>query len=151
MKKAIIGIALVFIALITFAFTSSDNAPEAVKKAFAKKFPTAKKVAWEKESDTEWEAEFKMDKVEYSANFLNDGTWQETEHEIKKSEIPQQVLSSLETNFPDFEIEEAEISEKAAGTFYEFEIEKVKTEWEVTLDATGKILKKENEKEGDKD
>ena len=50
MKKAIIGIGLVFVAVAALAFTTAtkDKAPQAVKDAFAKKFPTAKKVDWEK-------------------------------------------------------------------------------------------------------
>lgn len=151
MKRAIIGIALVFAALAAVAFTTKDKVPQAVKDAFAKKFPTAKKVDWEKENDKEWEAEFKLNKVEYSANFLQDGTWKETEHEIKESEIPQAVLTSLKSNFPGYEIEEAEISETAEGTVYEFEIEKGKSEMEVTIDSNGKVIKKQSEEESEND
>lgn len=149
MKKAIIGIGLVFVAGIAIAFTSvdKDKVPQAVKDAFSKKFPTAKKVDWEKENDKEWEAEFKLNKVEYSANFLEDGTWKETEHEIKEAEIPQMMLAALKSNFPGYEIEEAEISETAEGTVYEFEIEKGKSEMEVTIDMNGKVVKKQSEEE----
>ena len=153
MKKAIIGIGLIFAAGLTFAFTNLDDqkVPQAVKDAFSEKFPTAKKVDWEKENDQEWEAEFKLNKVEYSANFLADGTWKETEHEISETEVPQQILSSLKSNFPDYEIEEVEMSEKNEGTFYEFEIEKGKDEWDVTMDSNGKVLKKQKEDEEDED
>ncbi len=70
--KIILGLLLV---TSIFAFTSSaDKAPKKVIDAFTKKFPTAKKVKWEKENDKKWEAEFKMNRKEYSANFLSDGT-----------------------------------------------------------------------------
>ncbi len=154
MKKAIIGIGLVFVAVAALAFTTAtkDKAPEAVKDAFAKKFPTAKKVDWEKENDKEWEAEFKMNKIEYSANFLEDGTWQETEHELEISEVPQNVLNALKSNFPNYEIEEAEMAETPAGILYEFEIEKGKEELEIAIDANGKVVKKQSSKEdGDDD
>ena len=36
-----------------------SEVPTAVKDAFSKSFPNAKKVAWSKETDTEFEAEFK--------------------------------------------------------------------------------------------
>jgi hypothetical protein len=42
--------------------------PAAVKTAFFQKFPTAKKVNWDLESATEWEAEFKQGGKEYAAN-----------------------------------------------------------------------------------
>ncbi|APU11630.1 PepSY-like domain-containing protein [Cellulophaga lytica] len=139
--KVILGI---FLVTILFAFTSrGDKAPQKVKDAFAKKFPTAKKVKWEKENTTEWEAEFKMNKVEYSANFLEDGTWKETEHEIDENDIPQNVKAALASSFPGYEMEEAEISETQNGTVYEFEIEKDETEIEVAIDANGKVVKQE--------
>lgn len=153
MQKQIIALAVVIVAIFASAFTTAnkDKVPQAVKNAFAKKFPTAKKVDWEKENDKEWEAEFKLDKVEYSANFLEDGTWQETEHEVKEAELPQQVLSYLKTNFSDYEIEEAEVSETAQGTVYEVEIEKGKEEWKITLDFQGKVIKKQSEDEDNDD
>ena len=125
----------------------SETAPKTVETAFQQKFPTAQKVKWEKENDAEWEAEFKLDGKEYSANFSSDGTWKETEHEIAKTDIPEGVQNTLNTAFAGYKIEESEISETAEGTVYEFELEKGKTEMEVAIDASGKVLKKEVEEE----
>ena len=148
--KVILG---AFLACTMFAFASglSNDVPQKVKEAFAKKFPTAKKVKWDKESETEWEAEFKMNKTEYSANFMADGTWKETEHEIDEKEIPAIVKKALSTNFPGYETEEVEISETAQGMVYEFEIEKGETEMEVAIDASGKVVKQEVKKEDKED
>jgi len=153
MKKALIGIAFVFTAIVGIACATpdKDKVPQAVKDAFMKKFPTAKKVDWEKESETEWEAEFKMDKIDYSANFLQDGTWKETEHEIEISDVPANVMASLKSNFPGYDIEESEISETATGMVYEFEIEKGESELEVAIDANGKVVKKVNLEEEKED
>lgn len=142
-----------FLACTMFAFASesSNDVPQKVKEAFAKKFPTAKKVKWDKESETEWEAEFKMNKTEYSANFMADGTWTETEHEIDEKEIPAIVKKALSTNFPGYETEEVEISETAQGMVYEFEIEKGETEMEIAIDASGKVVKQEVKKEDKED
>lgn len=140
-----------FLACTMFAFNSGDKAPQKVKEAFAKKFPTAKKVKWQKENATEWEAEFKIKKIEYSANFLSDGTWQETEHEIEKKEVPQNIMSSLKKAFPGYEMEEAEISETQNGLIYEFTIEKGETEIEVAINTIGKIVKQEVKKEDEKE
>ncbi|GAL64575.1 PepSY-like domain-containing protein [Algibacter lectus] len=106
---------------------------------------------WEKENATEWEAEFKMNKIEYSANFFEDGTWKETEHEIDENDIPQNVKAALASSFPGYEMEEAEISETQNGTVYEFEIEKDETEMEVAIDANGKVVKQEVKQKDDKD
>lgn len=136
-----------FLACTIFAFTSGDKAPQKVKEAFAKKFPMAKKVKWDKESATEWEAEFKMNKVDYSANFLEDGTWQETEHEIEVKAIPKNLKVTLMTAFPGYEIEEVEISETPNEFLYEFMIEKGEIEMEVAINTNGKVVKEEVKKE----
>lgn len=151
MKKIILRVGIVVVAVTTIAFTSvnKDKVPQVVKEAFTRKFPAVKKVDWEKENDTEWEAEFKINKVEYSANFLEDGSWKETEHEVKPNDVPQDILSSLKSNFPGYEIEEAEISETTEGIFYELEIEKGKDELEVMIDSKGQVLKQQSEKKSE--
>ncbi|MGB5665481.1 MAG: PepSY-like domain-containing protein [Maribacter sp.] len=131
------------IGLGIYAFYQRTDPPQKVKDAFTKKFPMVKKVKWEKESDTEWEAEFKMGGTEYSANFLEDGTWKETEHEINKKEVPANVIMALETKFPEYKIEEAEISETNESRVYELEIEKGDSEIELVMDMKGRIVKKE--------
>ncbi|MBI1286265.1 MAG: hypothetical protein GC178_01690 [Flavobacteriales bacterium] len=147
MKKSML-IALSVALLATAACgQKSETAPKAVEAAFHKKFPDAQNAKWDKENDKEWEAEFKMNGKEYSANFLNDGTWQETEYEIKRSEIPASVQKTLDTEFAGYDIEEAEISEKNEGTFYEFELEKGESDIEVAMDANGKVVKKEVKEE----
>ncbi|MDY0779361.1 hypothetical protein [Tenacibaculum sp. IB213877] len=56
------------------AQTKNDKkTPQLVISSFTKKFPNAKKIEWSKENENEWEAEFKMNHIEYSANFSNTG------------------------------------------------------------------------------
>lgn len=152
MKKTFL-IGILSIAAITpsWAQKSTSVAPDAATKAFSVKFPNAKNVKWDKENENEWEAEFKMAGVEYSANFTSDGTWKETEHEIKKSEVPANVMAVITTEYPGYKIEEMEISETSAGSVYEFEIEKGETEWEIAIDSSGKVTKKEEQKEEEDD
>ncbi len=90
------------VAMLFAAFSAcgqKSTVPNNVNAAFMKKFPNAKKVSWDKENDTEWEAEFKMNGQEYSANFSSAGIWMETEHEIKKADIPAAVKKTLDTEF----------------------------------------------------
>ena len=151
----ILGVVLSAVAVGSgvYAFGTGADAPQKVKEAFTKKFPAIKKVKWEKESDTEWEGEFKINGTEYSANFLEDGTWQETEHEIRKKSIPAKVKTTLETEFSGYKIEESELTEITEGSVYEFELEKDEEELEVTIDTKGKVVNKktksENEEEKD--
>lgn len=140
--------------LAVFSFSAcgqNKEVPAKIKTAFEQKFPTAQKVKWDKENETEWEAEFKMNGKEFSANFSSDGEWMETEYEIEKSEIPQIVKQTLDTEFAGYDIEEAEISETTDGKVYEFALEKDETEMEVAISPDGKVVKKEVKKEEDEE
>ena len=126
------------------------GAPESVKKAFEAKFQGAESVKWDKESDTEWEAEFKMSGKEYSANFGTDGSWKETEYEIEESELPSTVTNTLGTEFTGYKVEAVEITKTPNYDAYEMEIKKGDSEMEVVIDGNGKVLKKKVE-EGEED
>ena len=141
-KIKIVGLTLLasYIGLGSYAFGTNIDAPQKVKDAFSKRFPEAKKVKWEKENVTEWEADFKIKGMEYSANFLEDGFWKETEHEIKRNAIPLNIKTTLNTEFSGYKIEEAEVSETQDGSVYEFELEKEEVLMEVTIDMKGKVV-----------
>lgn len=151
MKNLILTMVLT-LTISTVSCAQEKDVPQKVKTAFNQKFPNAKRVSWEMEDETEWEAEFKMNGKEYSANFSFNGEWKETEYEIKKSEIPANIKAILDQNFDDYDIEEAEIAESASGKSYEFEIEVDDQEFEVAIDAQGKLTKKlESEEDEDND
>ncbi len=122
---------------------TAQDAPQKVKDAFSNKFPTAKSVKWSKESNNEWEAEFKMNGTEYSANFTEAGEWKETEHEIAMKDVPQTVQNSLKTSYAGYKVDEPEMSETSEGMVYEFEMKKDGQKREVALDSQGKVIKKE--------
>jgi uncharacterized membrane protein YkoI len=131
---------------------TSKDVPAKVKAAFTQKFPAATNIKWDNENDSEWEAEFKLNGTEYSANFDNTGAWMETEYEISSSDIPITVKTTLEKEYAAYKIEASEISETSNGKVYEFELKNGKVEIEVTFDTKGNIMKKEQiEKEGEKD
>lgn len=130
---------------------NQETAPKTVQEAFNKKFTTAKKVTWSKENDTEWEAEFKMNRTAYSANFSTDGEWLETEYRIKNNQIPQDINALLDSNFSDYDIEAAEISETPAGKSFEFGMEIGEQDFEVVIDPNGKITKTIEKDQNDTD
>ena len=146
MKKTITMMTLLVGATVV---SCAQSTPAKVTEAFKAKFPNAKSVEWEKENDAEWEAEFKLNGVEYSANFSTDGMWKETEHEIKVSELPQSVTSTLSKEFSGFEIEEVEMIETPEFSGYEVEIEKGEETMEVVLNNTGKVIEKKVEEDED--
>lgn len=152
MKSAI----LILSAALLFSFTtcgqSGKGVPPSVKSAFTQKFSKATNVKWGRENDKEWEAKFKMDDRNYSANFDNTGVWMETEYIISKKEIPVSVISSIAKEFPGYKTRESEVSETEEGKVFEFILSKGKEKMEVTFSIDGKLLTKEpvneeNEKE----
>lgn len=148
---AILMVAVMIITQSCAQTTAEKDVPAKVKTTFSQKFPNAKRIKWDKENETEWEVEFKLDGKEYSANFTSDGTWKETEYEIKETEIPIEVKNILDNEFAGYEIDEVEILETTEGKLYEIELEKGKSEIEVTIDPSGKVVENEVEKEGEEE
>ena len=144
-KKVLIGLAAVIVIGVgIYAYYQHTNAPESAKKGFAEKFPKATHVSWGKESGTEWEAEFEMDGIEYSANFLEDGTWVETEHEVNEKELPEKVWNVLDKQFNGYRIDEIEYMENREGSGYEIELEKDE-ELLIFINSDGELISRESD------
>ncbi|MBK7410013.1 MAG: PepSY-like domain-containing protein [Saprospirales bacterium] len=137
-----------------FFFACSENehaAPAEVQIAFDAKFPTVEKVKWDKEGEGEWEAEFTVEGLEMSANFKTDGTWLETETEMKADDLPQEVTDAIGAQFADYKMEGITMVEMPdQATAYEVELEKDGTTIEATFNADGALLKQQTVSEEDK-
>lgn len=153
MKKSIAFIVVMLPATFTFAQKLKEaDVPSAVKEAFVKKYPGAK-AEWEKEG-SDYEAEFKLDKVETSAVFAANGTFKEVEQEIKISELPKSVSEYCTKNFVGYKLDEAtKITDSTGKVWYEVEMEKGKEEIDAVFDDQGNFIKRSEEsgKENDKD
>ncbi|WP_339608731.1 PepSY-like domain-containing protein [uncultured Roseivirga sp.] len=136
-KQTMIVLAL----LLTNLACAQVEAPKAVQDAFKAKFTNAKSVEWEMEEEGEYEANFKMNKVEMSANFKSDGTWLETETEIKEKNLPEAVIATLKAKYDGYKVEETTKIEKPNGVVqYEAEIEKGEETLEVIFNANGTVI-----------
>ena len=139
--------ALIISAFLLISFSASGqsekNVPAKVATAFSQKFPDASKVKWGKESEKEWEAEFKMNEKDYSANFDNSGIWSETEYEITTKEIPAAVKATLDKEFVRYKVAKSEVSETQEGKIFEFALSKGIEKLEAAIDVAGKVLTKE--------
>jgi hypothetical protein len=122
MKKLFLMI--MSVALI-YSCSYAGNPPAAVQKAFEKKFPNATNINWGKEGTKEWEAEFTYEGDKISANFAEDGTWLETEKEIKAAGLPKAVTEAINLKYPGWTITEADKTESLKhGTIYEADLKK---------------------------
>lgn len=132
---------------MVFAFLSASlsaqsekNVPAKVKTAFSQKFSKATNVKWGKENKTEWEAEFKMDGKEYSANYDSQGNWIETEYEINFSEIPSNINAQIKKEFPGYKLKESAISETSKRKVYEFDLVKGSDKKEISFNLAGERI-----------
>jgi hypothetical protein len=117
----------IFLTIIGIAVIGSCSyakiPPVAVQKTFEQNFPNATKISWGKESSKEWEAEFTSEGNKISANFAEDGTWLETEQEIKIEALPEAVAEAINSKYPGWSILEADKTETMKhGTIYEADL-----------------------------
>jgi hypothetical protein len=146
-------ILLCWIACLSILFVEGQKlkvseVPLAVKQSFSKSFPKSKEVKWSKENSEEFEAEFKNEGKEMSANFSITGILRSTEMEIRKGDLPKAVQAAISKEFGGYKIKEVERSEThGKGEVFETELEKGSFMWEVQFDMNGTILaKKEKHK-----
>jgi hypothetical protein len=139
MKKLIM---VAIIAMFSTTALFATEVPEVVKKAFQQKFPTAKKVKWEKEKNNDFEASFILNDKEISALYSMDGQLKETETEIAVSELPKSVIDALAKKDANAKIEEAEKIERSDNTIiYETEVKINKKKTALLFDSNGNEIK----------
>jgi hypothetical protein len=124
------------------------DVPSIVKDAFAKDFPAVKNVTWGAE-DKDFEAEFKVNGVDWSANYNKAGQRLETETTIKNDELPKAALDYIDKNFASYIlVEAAKVTDDKNLVKYEAGLGLNGKSIELIFDANGKFLEKE---EGDED
>jgi outer membrane protein OmpA-like peptidoglycan-associated protein len=153
MKVKIIVVLVAAISVVGLAMVLPGvEVPAAVKKAFSSKYPKVEKVNWDLEGEGEYEAEFKLNGQEMSANFKFDGSWLETETEVKKGNLPQAIKSALASQFSDYQVDgAAQLETPDQPVTYEVDLERKSDDssMEVLFGADGTVLKKEMKKEDD--
>lgn len=137
MKKIII----VVVSMLLCVSAKSIQVPEAVKKAFSHKFPSAEKVKWEKENN-EYEASFILDKREVSATYTTDAQLKETETEIAVAELPKSVLEAISKQYPNTKVREASKIIRADNSVaFEAEIKFKGKKTDLLFDENGNAVK----------
>jgi hypothetical protein len=154
MKLQLLTAMLCCVILFPACKKTSLIAPEAVLTAFKARFPSVENADWSMEDETEWEAEFKKDGKEMSANFMEDGTWVGTETGIKSDALPHAVLDAILAQFEGYKIEEAALLEGTElALAYEVELKKDQAVFETVFSSEGTLIMQRTELEegGDKD
>ncbi|WP_405198722.1 PepSY-like domain-containing protein [Christiangramia sp. LLG6405-1] len=119
-----------------------ETVPDAVKTAFQKKYPGENDPDWEKDDHGYWESHFKKDGEKYRADFNADGTWVETENDVKKKELPEVILNIIERDYSEYEITEVEHVQSATkGEFFDVEFKQKGKNKDVMFKPDGTIIK----------
>jgi uncharacterized lipoprotein NlpE involved in copper resistance len=141
MMKKVILLAAIAISTVGCAQSKEKKeVPKVVTEAFAKEYPNTK-VAWDIEDDG-YEAEFKLNGKDASADYDKNGNKLATEVEVRESELPSSALSYLKTNYPKSKIKEtAKIIDSKNVVTYETEIKIDGKNSDLLFDANGNFLK----------
>ncbi len=115
------------------------SVPAVVKDALKKAYPNATRVEWEKKKSGDFEAEFKIGKLQTDVTLNASGEILETDVEIAVSELPAAVRATLEKQFAGQKVKEAEKVQKGGTTLYEVDLS---GRIEVVLGADGAVIEK---------
>jgi hypothetical protein len=117
--------------------------PQTIHSAFLTKYPGVSP-RWESQPYG-YEAVFTNNRIEYEAEFSQDGQWLETEYEVLETQFPMIVLERVRQKYPDYAITKREIELTPQGTFYEVEVERGDQEIELYFDERAKPATNSNE------
>jgi len=123
---------------------TKSEMPAPVLAAFAKAFPKAQAVAYAQEKEdgkTLYEVESKEGTIHRDVTFEADGKLVVVEESIDVKELPAAVRSALAKEKGKCELAEKLIRGQVIE--YEFHMKDGKSEFEVVMDASGKVLKRE--------
>ena len=138
MKKVLIMAALAFgIRQIQAQKISTDKVPPSVKEGFAKLYPKATSVKWDKEK-TGYEASFDLNKVDNSVVLDANGKVLETEIAIKVTELPKIAAEYVAMHHKNAKVKEtAKITDEKGVVTYEVGLKGK----DLIFDSKGKFLK----------
>lgn len=132
---------LVAFTLLVTVNCMAQHPPAAVREAFAKSFPGITVTKWDKEGG-KYEANFTKNGKSMSATFNVSGVLEETETDIKVTELPSSITSYIKTKYSGANIKEAAVIINAGGVkMYEAAIKGK----DLLFDMQGKFVKEEEE------
>jgi hypothetical protein len=119
-----------------------SSVPDAVKSAFAQKFPVRKDVSWSKGDSSRFVADFSIHGADTQAYFTADGKWLETKTEVDLSQLPRKVIETIHKDYPQCSIVQIEKIENSQNDIvYETDIMSTRIEKELELNGDGTLYR----------
>jgi uncharacterized membrane protein YkoI len=101
----------------------TNQVPSVVQNAVAKRFNTTNDIEWEKKSNN-YEAEFKIEKIDHTVQVAPAGTILWVKKEITTDRLPALIAQGVHRDHPSLTIDEADLLEKDGTVYYQVELEK---------------------------
>lgn len=100
----------------------ASKVPSVVKNAIAKEFTNPLDVEWVKKKKN-YEVDFDMEEVDYSARFTPDGQLLLYKLDIRVTELPKAITGKVAEEFPDRTLDDAEKVINGTSTYYQVELD----------------------------
>ncbi len=115
-----------------------SQVPSVVLNAFQSKFANATDVEWELKGD-DYKAEFEIGKRDHDVWIDKSGNIKKHKEDFPKSELPAAIKQKLQSDFPNYKIDDADKVEMEGKVFYQIELEGNNEERKILLNADGKV------------
>lgn len=120
-----------------------SDVPSILVNKFRSTYPKATDIEWEMNGDL-YKVEFETEKnIDHDIWYNPTGEMVKHKEDITKDELPQIILSRINTDFKGYNIEDPQKITTGSDIIYKLELNSQIDEWEVTIDSNGKIIKKE--------
>ena len=98
---------------------------------------------WHKDSNGNYESNFKIDGIKYRADYAPNGNWIETETSIDVKDLPKAIRDRIKSDYDSEEITEVEkVEHHSKGLFYDVEFKQKGKNLDVEFKANGDIINK---------
>ncbi|MDG5491565.1 PepSY-like domain-containing protein [Psychroserpens sp. SPM9] len=141
MKKHILLFTLFATFIIACQNTTNAQVPDAVKATFQKMYPGENDPDWHKDSNGNYESNFKIDGIKYRADYAPNGQWIETESSIDVKDLPKAIKEVIKSDYDSDDITEVEkVEHHSKGLFYDVEFKQKGKNKDIEFRANGEIL-----------
>ena len=141
MKKLL----LPFLLLALFSVVACDEEEnivvnDTISNFIAKKYEGAAILYAEREYDGTIEVNILHDGLRKDVYFNKNEKWLRTSWDVYPSELPDAVHKAIQTEYPDYEIDDVDYVEREAGNCYRIELDKGIIEKTVNVSPEGKFV-----------
>ena len=130
--------ALVFMTACAQDDVPNNEVPPVVLNAFESEFDNPTHIEWEM-AGQDYEVEFEISNVEYKALLDSAGKLLKYKKDITQAELPEAVVSILETEFSDKKYDDFELLNINGEEYYQVEIDEILRDKNIVFTAAGEM------------